>query len=114
MLINKMREKIITQYLNIPFVSLILKYDYFLEGVLDYIILPDKGLSEISFINLLSKGKVISKHRNGKFKLWDITKNTVISLNKLIDTEYIEPLSENQIVGFKNGNLQISYMLTIH
>ena len=107
-----MRKEIITQSLNIPFIFTIIKYDYYIEGVIDSILLPDEGLSEqkedrVVFINLSSKGRVISKDRNGKFKLWDIIKNTVISLNELTDIEYIEFLSDGRIVGFKNGNLQI-------
>lgn len=97
-----MRTTIITQSLDVPFISLILKYDYYIEGTIDHKI---EYIGNIHRIIKISKDQLLLC-TDFCVSLYDL--KTVKIISSLHDVLHVELLPENRIVtSYIDGLLQI-------
>ena len=92
-----MRTKIITEFLDIPFISLVLKYDYYLEGIINSKL---QDIKDINRIIKISEDQLLVCTYKSLYHLKDLK---VISF--LHNVVHIELLSKNRIVTTRIDSL---------
>ena len=85
-----MRTKIIAQYLDIPFISLILKYDYYLEGIISSQL---QDIKDINRIIKVSEDQLLVGTHKCMYYLKDL--KIISSLQNVV---HVGLLSENRII----------------
>ena len=94
-----MRKQIITRSLhNIPFISLILKYDYYIESKMQNRLKEQSSPSFINNIRIVSKDQVLVGTSMGELKLVNLVTGKRHSFNREDTFIYFELLNSDQVI----------------